>query len=269
MIETIHPSLSIARQCELLGLARSSFYYEPATESVENLRLMRRLDELYTAYAFYGSRRMVATLEREGWEANRKRVQRLMRLMGLEAIYPKPRLSTASAPAVRFPYLLSGLAITRPNQVWAVDITYVRLTVGYLYLVALLDWYSRYVLAWELSNSLEVGFCLRALERALRHGRPEIHNSDQGVQFTSAEYVAAVQASGARISWDGRGRAYDNIFVERLWRTVKYEDIYLREYADGWALQQGLTRYFRFYNEVRPHQALAYRTPAEVYHGGN
>jgi putative transposase len=269
MIETAHPSLSVARQCELLGLARSSFYYEPAVETVENLGLMRRLDELYTAYPFYGSRRMVATLEREGWHLNRKRVQRLMRVMGLEAIYPKPHLSAASSPAARFPYLLTGLAITRPNQVWAVDITYVRLTLGYLYLVALLDWYSRYVLAWELSNSLEGGFCLRALERALRRGTPEIHNSDQGVQFTSSEYVARVQASGARISWDGRGRMYDNIFVERLWRTVKYEEIYLREYADGWALQEGLARYFRFYNETRPHQALAYRTPAEVYLGCN
>jgi putative transposase len=269
MIETVHPSLSVVRQCELLGLPRSSFYYAPVAESAENLRLMRRLDELYTAHPFYGSRRMVAALEREGWELNRKRVQRLMQVMGLEALYPKRSLSAPASPEARFPYLLKGLAITRPNQVWAVDITYIRLAAGYLYLVALLDWFSRYVLAWELSNSLEVGFCLRALERALRHGAPAIHNSDQGVQFTSAEYVAQVQASGARISWDGRGRVYDNIFVERLWRSVKYEEIYLREYADGWALQEGLAQYFRFYNEERPHQALAYRTPAEVYHGDN
>lgn len=265
MIDTHHPPLSVIRQCELLGLARSSFYYAPLPESAQNLRLMRRLDELYTAHPFYGSRRMVATLEREGWQLNRKRVQRLMRQMGLEAIYPRRSLSRGSSPAARFPYLLKGLVITRPNQVWAVDLTYLRLVGGYLYLVALLDWYSRYVLAWELSNSLEAGFCVRALQRALRHGAPEIHNSDQGVQFTSELYVAAVQASGAQISWDGRGRVYDNIFVERLWRTVKYEDIYLREYADGWALREGLGKYFRFYNEERPHQALDYRTPAEVY----
>jgi len=265
MIETHHPPVSVARQCALLGLARSSFYYAPLSESAENLRLMRRLDELYTAHPFYGSRRMVATLEREGWAANRKRVQRLMRQMGLEAIYPRRALSPPSSPEVRFPDLLKGLAITRPNQVWGVDITYLRLAGGYLYLVALLDWYSRYVLAWELSNSVEVGFCVRALRQALRRATPEIHNSDQGAQFTSTEYVAAVAASGAAVSWDGRGRVYDNIFVERLWRTVKYEEIYLREYADGWALRAGLEKYFRFYNEERPHQALGYQTPAEVY----
>lgn len=265
MIEAHHPSLSLTRQCLLLGLARSSFYYAPLPQSAQNLRLMRQLDELYTAHPFYGSRRMVATLERAGWELNRKRVQRLMRQMGLEAIYPRRSLSAGSSPEARFPYLLKGLAITRPNQVWGVDITYLRLAGGYLYLVALLDWYSRYVVAWELSNSLETGFCVRALRRALRRGVPEIHNSDQGVQFTSAEYVAAVQASGAQVSWDGRGRVYDNIFVERLWRTVKYEEIYLREYADGWALQAGLEKYFRFYNQERPHQALGYRTPTEVY----
>jgi putative transposase len=265
MIETHHPPLSLTQQCARLGLARSSFYYAPVPECAENLRRMRRLDELYTARPFYGSRRMVATLEREGWELNRKRVQRLMRQMGLEAIYARRALSAGSSPEARFPYLLRGVAITRPNQVWGVDLTYLRLVGGYLYVVALLDWYSRYVLAWELSNSLEVGFCVRALQRALRRGAPEIHNSDQGAQFTSAEYVAAVQASGAQVSWDGRGRVYDNIFVERLWRSVKYEYLYLQEQSDARQLTKGLSEYWRFYNEERPHQALSHRTPAEVY----
>jgi putative transposase len=268
LIETEHPELSVTRQCELLGLARSSFYYQPAVVSAEQLALMRDLDRLYTRWPFYGSRRLAWALRRQGHEVGRKRVQSLMRTMGLEAIYPKPRLSAGAAAAQKYPYLLRGLRIERPNQVWAVDITYVPLAAGFLYLVALLDWFSRYVLAWRLSNTLETAFCLEALEEALsQYGVPEIHNNDQGVQFTSAEYVGRVQAAGAQVSWDGRGRVYDNIFVERLWRSVKYEHVYLHEHADGEALASGLGEYFPFYNHQRPHQALEYRPPAELYFG--
>jgi putative transposase len=266
MIETTHPQLSVTRQCGLLGLARSSYYYAPVVVSADELALRRAVDRAYTRWPFYGSRRLAWALQREGYAVGRERVQRLMRAMGLEAIYPKPRLSQPGAPAVKYPYLLRGMTIDRPNQVWAVDITYLALSWGWMYLVALLDWASRYVLAWRLSNTLETEFCLAAMEAALtRHGAPEIHNSDQGAQFTSATYVARVEASGARVSWDGRGRVYDNIFVERLWRSVKYEYLYLHEVADGVELERGLAGYFRFYNETRPHQALGNHTPAEVY----
>jgi putative transposase len=266
MIETNHLQLSVTRQCELLGLARSSYYYEAAPVSVEELALRRALDRAYTRWPFYGSRRLTWVLRQQGHAVGRERVQSLMRAMGLEAIYPKPRLSVGGATATKYPYLLRGLTIARPNQVWAVDITYVALAWGWMYLVALLDWASRYVLAWRLSNTLETRFCLEALEAALaQHGRPEIHNSDQGVQFTSGPYVECLEAAGVQVSWDGRGRVYDNIFVERLWRSVKYEHLYLHESADGAELERGLSGYFRFYNEERPHQALGYQTPTEVF----
>ena len=258
--------LSVRRQCELLGLNRSTWYYEPAAETATNLALMRRIDEQYVLRPYYGSRRMTVWLRGEGEEINRKRVQRLMRLMGLEAIYPKPRTTVTGRCHKVYPYLLRNLEITRPDHVWSADITYVPLRSGYLYLTAILDWYSRYVLAWRLSNSLDSDFCLEALEEALARGRPEIFNTDQGVQFTSREFTTRLEAAAVSISMDGRGRALDNVFVERLWRTVKYEEVYLREYSTVREAQQGLKRYFGFYNDERLHQALGYRTPAAVYH---
>ncbi len=267
LVEPQHPQLSVVRQCELLGLARASWYYQPADEDAENLALMRLLDEQYTRTPFYGVRRMTAWLQQQGYTVNHKRVGRLLRVMGLEAVYPKPRLSlpAAGAPSVRYPYLLRGLSIARVNQVWSTDITYIRMRQGFLYLAAVLDWHSRYVLAWEVSNTLDTGFCLAALERALAQGTPDIFNSDQGVQFTSAAFTARLAAAGSRISWDGRGRALDNIFVERLWRSVKYEEVYLHDYQTVPDAVSGLTRYFRFYNEERLHQALGYLTPAHVF----
>ena len=267
MIEPDHPRLSVRRQCELLGLNRSTWYYEAATESAANLALMRQIDEQYLRTPFYGSRRMTVWLRREGEEVNRKRVQRLMRLMGLEAIYPKPRTTVTVVGHKIYPYLLRDVAITRPNQVWSTDITYVPLRAGFLYLTAILDWYSRYVLAWRLSNSLDSDFCLEALDEALSRGRPEIFNTDQGVQFTSREFTGRLQAAGVAISMDGRGRALDNVFVERLWRSVKYEEVYLKDYASGAECHAGLAAYLKFYCEERPHQALDYRTPGEVYRG--
>ncbi len=267
LVEPAHPQLSIARQCDLLGVARSSWYYAPADECRENLALMRLLDEQYMRTPFYGIRRMTAWLQQQGYAVNHKRVGRLLRLMGLEAVYPKPRLSLPAAgmPRVRYPYLLRGLPIARVNQVWSTDITYIRLRQGFLYLVAVLDWHSRYVLAWEVSNTLDTGFCLVTLERALAQGTPEIFNSDQGVQFTSAAFTTRLAAAGSRISWDGRGRALDNIFVERLWRSLKYEEVYLHDYDTVPEAVSGLGRYFRFYNEERLHQALGYQTPAQVF----
>jgi putative transposase len=265
LIEPAHASLSVRRQCELLGLNRSGLYYEPVGETAENLRLMRRIDEQYTACPFYGSRRMTAWLIEQGEEVNRKRVQRLMRQMGLEAIYPKPKLSAAGKGHRIYPYLLRGVKIERPNQVWSADITYVPMSAGFMYLAAVIDWFSRYVVAWRLSNTLDGTFCLEMLEEALRGGRPEVFNTDQGVQFTAEAFTRTLEAAGVAVSMDGRGRALDNVFVERLWRSVKYEDIYLRCYEDVPGLRRGMERYFAFYNEERLHQSLAYRTPAVVY----
>ena len=255
------------RQCELLGLNRSTWYYEAVSESAANLALMRRIDEQYLRTPFFGSRRMAVWLESQGQPINRKRVQRLMRLMGLQAIYPKPRTTVAGAGHKIYPYLLRNMSVTRPNQVWSADITYVPLRCGFLYLMAILDWYSRYVLAWRLSNSLDVDFCVEALDEALARARPEIFNSDQGVQFTSREFTGRLESAAVAISMDGRGRALDNVFVERLWRSVKYEEVYLHDYATGAECHAGLRTYLRFYCEERPHQALAYRTPAAVYRG--
>ena len=226
---------------------------------------MRLLDEQYTRTPFYGVERMTAWLRQQGYAVNSKRVRRLLRRMGLEALYPKPRLSLPGAEEKRYPYLLRGRAIAAVNDVWSTDITYVRMQHGFLYLVAVLDWYSRYVLAWELSNTLDTGFCLAALETALRQGQPRIFNTDQGVQFTSQAYTGRLEQAGIQISWDGRGRALDNIFVERLWRSVKWEEVYLHDYQTVPEAVSGLGRYFRFYNQERLHQALDYRTPAQVY----
>ena len=266
MIEVQHPVLSVSRQCELLGLPRASYYHQRRPAPPENLRLMRLIDETYLAYPFFGSRQMTRWLRRQGERVNRKRVQRLMRQMGLEAIYRKPNLSRAQAGHRVYPYLLRHLPVTRPNQVWATDITYVPVQGGYAYLCAVLDWHSRCVLAWELSNTLDAGFCARAVQRALaQYGTPEIFNTDQGCQFTSAEFTQPLLALGVKLSMDGKGRCLDNVFVERLWRSVKYEEIYLKSYVSLVDAHAQLDTYFRFYNERRPHSSLGDATPGETY----
>jgi putative transposase len=265
LIEVEHPQLSVRRQCELLELPRSTLYYQPAVETPENLALMRLIDQQYTDQPSYGSRRMTIWLQNHGHEVNRKRVQRLMGVMGLEAIYPKPRLSVPGHGHRIFPYLLRGVPIERCNQVWSTDITYIPLPGGFMYLAAIIDWYSRYVLGWRLSNTLDGSFCLDLLDEALRRGRPEVFNTDQGAQFTAEAFTGRLLAAGVAVSMDGRGRCLDNVFVERLWRSVKYEDVYIRGYETVPELEQGLGRYFPFYNQERFHQALAYRTPAAVY----
>jgi putative transposase len=267
MIEHKHPDLSIRRQCELIGLNRATFYRQPRGESAFNLHLMALIDREYTRAPFYGYRKMTARLNALGYEVNRKRVARLMHLMGLQAVYPAPRTSAAHPQHKKYPYLLRGLAITQPNQVWSADITYVPMPTGFMYLVAVLDWFSRFVLAWQLSNTLDGLFCLDALRLALAQGKPDIFNTDQGVQFTANDFTGALETAGIRISMDGRGRAFDNIFIERLWRSVKYEDIYVKDYPTVSALERGLHDYFDLYNYERPHQSLAYRTPAAVHHG--
>ena len=263
--------MSIVQQCSLSGLARSSFYHEPSgVESDENLRLMRQIDELYLKRPFYGSPRITDWLGELGWRVNEKRVARLMRVMGIQAILPGPHTSRPHPTHRVYPYLLRGLEIRAANEVWCADITYVPLRRGFMYLIAIMDWFSRYVLAWALSNTQDVGCCVTALQQALeRHGSPEIFNTDQGTQFTSEEFTGSLQRSDIRISMDGRGRALDNVFIERLWRSVKYEDVYPRDDLDGHMMSQGLGRYFRFYNTQRRHQSLEKRTPAEVYFGNN
>ena len=251
----------------MLGLPRSTLYYAAVPETAANLSLMRQLDEQYLRTPFFGSRRWAVWLQKQGYRVNRKRLQRLMRRMGLEALYPKPRTTVTGPGHKIYPYLLRNLEITRPNQVWSTDITYVPLQCGFLYLVAILDWYSRYVVTWRLSNSLDEVFCVEALEEALSWGRPEIFNTDQGVQFTSRAFTGKLEEAGVAISMDGRGRALDNVFVERLWRTVKYEEIYLKAYEGVAECRQGLEWYFPFYNHERPHQSLDYRTPWEVHQG--
>ena len=265
MIERDHPELSIRRQCELVGLNRSTLYYEPAPESALNLALMRLIDEQYLKTPFYGWPRMLAYLQRLGYTVNHKRVRRLLQKMGLQALYPKPRTSVSSAEHKKYPYLLRGLDITHVNQVWSADITYIPMPRGFMYLVAVMDWHSRYVLAWQLSNTLDSSFCLDALHQALLWGRPEIFNTDQGVQFTSSHFTDCLENAEIRISMDGRGRAFDNIFIERLWRSVKYEDIYPKGYDTVPQLERGVDAYFQLYNHERLHESLAYHTPAEVH----
>ena len=265
MIELGHPDLGVRRQCELLGLNRATFYYRAIPESAFNLDLMRMIDEQYTKTPFSGWPKMTAHLRRKGYRVNHKRVQRLLRRMGLQAIYPKKRTTVRAKDHKVYPYLLRGLAVTRPNQVWCADITYIPLQHGFMYLVAILDWYSRYVLAWELSNTLDGHFCQLALEQALERGQPEIFNTDQGVQFTAQAFTSRLEDASIKVSMDGRGRVFDNIFVERLWRTVKYEDIYRKDYATPPPLATGLGDYFGFYNFERLHQSLGYLVPAEVH----
>jgi putative transposase len=268
LVDPNHEQLSICSQCELLGLSRSTYYLPPATESEENLRLMRRIDEQYLKTPFYGSRRMAECLKRSGEAVNRKRVRRLMAVMGLEALHPKPRTTDTAAGAKAYPYLLRDRVLTRADEVWSSDITYVPMRHGFMYLTAVIDWFSRYVLSWRLSNTLDGGFCLEALDEALSRGKPEVFNTDQGSQFTSREYTGRLEGAGVAVSRDGRGRALDNVFVERLWRSVKYEDIYIKDYERVSELESGLTAYFRFYDEDRPHQSLDYRTPGAVYRAG-
>ena len=266
MIEPGHPKISVRRQCELLGLPRSSYYRDPAGESEENLELMRLIDEEYTRHPFYGSRKMKKYLRKLGYKVNRKRVQRLMNLMGLSSIAPRKRTTVAGEGHKIYPYLLRNLDINRPGLVWASDITYIRLRGGFVYLTVVMDWYSRYVLSWEVSVTMDEHFCVSALERALRlHHKPDIFNTDQGSQYTGAAFTGVLKDHGIRISMDGKGRAMDNIMVERLWRTVKYEDIYIKDYETVEDLKKGLRQYFWFYNNERPHQSLGDRTPAEVY----
>lgn len=266
LIEPDHPVISLRRQCELIGLTRSGYYREPVRESVENLELMKLIDEEYTRHPFFGTRQMRNYLRRQGYKLNRKRVQRLMRLMGLASVAPKKRTTVPGAGHRIYPYLLRNLEISRPNQVWCSDLTYIRLKGGFVYLTVVMDWYSRYVLSWEISVTMDDGFCVSALERALRlHTCPEIFNTDQGSQYTGAGFTGVLKDHGITISMDGKGRVMDNIMVERLWRTLKYEDIYLREYESVQALVEGLRVYFGFYNNERPHQSLGEKTPAEVY----
>jgi putative transposase len=262
-------TISIRRQCDLLGVSRASLYYEPLGENEENLQLMRWIDEQYTATPFFGSRRMAAWLgEHKQATADRKRIARLMRLMGLEAVYPKPKLSQPGEGHKVYPYLLKNVAIERVNQVWSTDITYIRMAQGFCYLVAVMDWHSRFVLSWSLSVTMEMEFCLEALASALRRARPEVFNSDQGSQFTSERFTGELLKRGIAISMDGRGRCFDNIFIERLWRSLKYEEVYLKDYQRVSEARSSIDDWFEFYNHHRPHQALQYRTPAAVYQEG-
>jgi putative transposase len=270
LVDRAHSGLSVRRQCRLLGVARSGVYRPPpAAHDDDDLALMRRLDELFTAWPFLGSRRMTAMLRAQGRVVNRKRVRRLMRRMGIAALGPRPRTSKPSPGHKVHPYLLRDLAIERPNQVWCADITYIPIGRGFLYLVAIMDWASRAVLSWRLSNTMDVSFCVSALEEALaRCGRPDIFNTDQGSQFTSAAFTGVLAAAGIRISMDGRGRWMDNVFIERLWRSLKHEDIYLKGYADGREAHAGIGSWIAFYNGARPHQALGNRTPMAVWRTG-
>jgi len=265
MIDPKHKKITVFRQCELLNLSRSSYYYISRKDDRYNQLLMNLIDEQYTRRPFYGVAKMTAWLRRQGHFVNQKRVRRLMRIMGLEAIYPKPNLSKASPEHKKYPYLLKNMVIDHPDQVWSTDITYIRMRQGFIYLVAIMDWFSRYVVAWDISITLDAGFCIETLKRALQFSQPEIMNTDQGVQFTSAAYIGTLEEKAIQISMDGRGRAFDNIFVERLWRSVKYEEVYLHQYLIVSDARRNLEKYFQFYNTERLHESLGYRTPYEVY----
>ena len=272
MIDSDHPILSISRQCELINLSRASYYraidVDKGKETPENLELMRLIDEEYTRHPFYGSRKLRDYLRHQGYSVNRKRIQRLMRIMGLVSVAPKPNTSKRNKKHKIYPYLLRDLVIDKSNQVWCTDITYIRMQGGFVYLVAIMDWHSRKVLSWELSNTMDDDFCVSALESAIRcYGVPEIFNTDQGAQFTSNDFIAVLKENTIKISMDGKGRWMDNVFIERLWRSVKYEEVYLKEYKTVSALKNGLERYFRFYNDERFHQSLDSKTPSEVYSG--
>ena len=265
LVEKEGGEISVKEQVKLLGVSRSSVYYEKKEPSEEEVKIKHRIDELYTDYPFYGSRKMAAQLRRESWMINRKRVQRYMREMGLEGIRPSKKGSKKGMGGKIYPYLLTDLKASYPNQVWGVDITYIRLKKSWVYLVAILDWYSRYVVSWEIDQTLEMPFVLTSVDNALSQGRPEIINSDQGSHFTSPLYLRRFEEIGTQISMDGRGRALDNVFTERLWRSVKYEEVYLNEYLTPKEARQGLSNYFHFYNHQRPHQSLGYLVPAELY----
>ena len=268
LVDHADPVLPVVTQCQLLKVARSTVYYRPVAADPDDLAVMRRIDELHLAYPFYGSRRMAVVLRDDGWLVNRKRVQRLMRLMGLEAIYQKPNTSRRHPDHKVYPYLLRGLSVDRPNQVWCADITYIPMAKGFVYLVAVMDWFSRRVLSWRLSITMETDFCVDALREAMdRHGQPELFNTDQGVQFTSAAFLDELSNRGVRISMDGKGRFLDNIFIERLWRSLKYEEVYIKAYGSVADARQGIGAWFGFYNGKRPHQALDYRTPRAVHEG--
>ena len=267
MVDRQDNQMSIRRQCELLGIPRSGLYYASQRDTSDDLVVMRLLDEQYTQTPFYGVEKMTEVMKRLGIRIGHNRVRRLLRLMGLEAIYPGPRLSVPDSQNRIYPYLLRDIRIERPDQVWAADITYIRLWQGFVYLVAIMDWFSRYVISWELSVTLDAQFCISALERALMTCRPEVFNTDQGSQFTSGDFTGCLEKAGVSISMDGKGRVFDNIFVERLWRTVKYEEVYLKDYADVDDARRGIGRYFGFYNNVRLHESLGYGTPAEAYFG--
>jgi len=265
MIDQEHENITISRQCELLELPRASYYYESTRDDSYNELITNMIDEQFTKTPFYGVPRMTANLIKMGHQVNQKRIRRLMRKMGLEAIYPKKNLSKAHPDHKKYPYLLKDMVIDYPDQVWGVDITYIRLQHGFIYLVAVMDWYSRYVLAWDISTTMDIAFCTRALENALKVSNPEIFNSDQGSQFTSNDFTGILAREGIRISMDGRGRAYDNIFVERLWRSVKYEEVYLHQYLTVPEARKSLDKYFMFYNTERIHESLGYKTPYEIY----
>lgn len=266
MIDSDLAGLSVRRQCELLKLSRSGLYYTPEATSPDELALMRRLDQIHLRYPFYGSRKLADALRKQGCDVNRKHVQRLMRVMDIESMAPKPKTSEPHPEHVHYPYLLRGLAISRVNQVWATDITYIPMKAGFVYLVAIIDWHSRRVLSWRISNTLDTRFCVEALKEALdRFGQPEIFNSDQGAQFTAEEFTKVLRARGVAISMDGKGRCLDNVFVERLWRSLKYEEVYLHAYDDVAQARAGIGRYLGFYNDERAHQALGYQTPAAFY----
>jgi putative transposase len=268
LIDHDDPALPVVAQCRLLKVARSTLYYRPVPVNADDLAVMRRMDELHLAWPFYGSRRMAAVLRREGWAVNRKRAKRLMRVMAIEAIYQKPNTSRGNPDHKVYPYLLRGLTIERPNQVWCADITYIPMAKGFVYLVAVMDWFSRRVLSWRLSITMETDFCVEALTEAMeRHGQPEIFNTDQGVQFTSAAFLDGLSARGVQISMDGKGRYLDNIFIERLWRSLKYEEVYIKAYGSVPEARRNIGEWLAFYNDVRPHQALDYRTPHEVFDG--
>ena len=265
MVQADHPHLSISRQCELVGLSRSVFYYQPAKASEENLRLMQQIDSIYLKYPFYGTRRMRAVLQEQGYGVNRKRIKRLYQLMGLQAIGPKPNTSKPAEGHKVYPYLLRNLKVERANQVWATDLTYIPMPTGFMYLMAVVDLYSRKVISWGVSNTMDTDFCCDVLKEALQTGRPAIFNTDQGSQFTSEAFTAILKQHEVQISMDGKGRAIDNIFVERLWRSVKYEYLYLKRPETCQQLYKGLEEYFLFYNQERLHQSLEYKTPDTIY----
>ena len=265
MVDSRTRALPLAEQCRLLSIPHSTFYYRLQGESSENLKIMSLIDKEYTKTPFYGSRRLAVVLNQHGHAVNRKRMQRLMRIMGIEAIYPKPKLSLSAKDHKIYPYLLRGVTVERKNHVWSTDFSYVPMQGGFMYFAAVIDWATRYVLSWRISNTMDPSFCIESTREALKSSRPEIFNTDQGSQSTCNTFLSVFEGLNVAISMDGRGRALDNVFVERLWRTVKYEDLYLKDYADGWKPQGGLEKYFQFYNHERPHQALDYQTPASAY----